>query len=146
VWLRAGKPRVRSLSPGRGKIFVLSTSLIPVLGPTQPPISGYRGSFPRGVKLTTYLQLVPRSRIRGYILPLRTSSWHGAEIVKHKENFTFRIGLCVCASICNIEIYCDLVMCSKIHKKKLMYEHAVVVCHVIVSGLKVGEEINIGFS
>jgi hypothetical protein len=46
--------------------------------------SGYHGLFPwvksgRGVKLTTHLHLVPRSRMRGTIPPLpSTSSWRGA--------------------------------------------------------------------
>jgi hypothetical protein len=40
------------------------------------------------VKLTTYLQLVPRTRIRGSIHPLpRTSSWHSVYLVKHRDSF-----------------------------------------------------------
>jgi hypothetical protein len=38
----------RSLSPDRGKIFLLSTSSRPVLGPTQPPIQWVPGPFSRG--------------------------------------------------------------------------------------------------
>jgi hypothetical protein len=37
-WLRAGRLKGWSSSPDRGKIFLLSTSSRPVLGPTQPPI------------------------------------------------------------------------------------------------------------
>jgi hypothetical protein len=37
-WLRAGRPRGRSSCPGRGKIFLLSTSFRPILGLTQSPI------------------------------------------------------------------------------------------------------------
>jgi hypothetical protein len=37
-WIRAGRPRGQSSSPGRGKNFLFSTSFRPVLGPTQPPI------------------------------------------------------------------------------------------------------------
>jgi hypothetical protein len=37
-WLRTGRLRGRNSSPDRGKIFLLSTSSRPVLGPTQPPI------------------------------------------------------------------------------------------------------------
>jgi hypothetical protein len=37
-WLRAGRRRGWSSIPGRVKIFLLSTSCRPVLGPTQPPI------------------------------------------------------------------------------------------------------------
>jgi hypothetical protein len=36
--LRAGRPRDRSPSPSLGKMFLLSTSSRPVLGPTHPPI------------------------------------------------------------------------------------------------------------
>jgi hypothetical protein len=35
-WLRAGRPRSRSSSPGRLKNFLFSTSTRPSLGPTQP--------------------------------------------------------------------------------------------------------------
>jgi hypothetical protein len=47
-WLRDGRPRGRISSPGRGKIFLLSTSASrPVLGPIQPPIQWVPGgSFP----------------------------------------------------------------------------------------------------
>jgi hypothetical protein len=42
------------------------------------------------VKLTTYLQLVPRSRKCGSINPLpHTPSWHNVQLVRHKENFAF---------------------------------------------------------
>jgi hypothetical protein len=42
------------------------------------------------VKLTAHLQLVPRSRKCGSIHPLpHTPSWHSAELVKHRDNFTF---------------------------------------------------------
>jgi hypothetical protein len=37
-WLRAGRQRGRSSSPGRVKNFLFSTSSRPVLQPTQPPI------------------------------------------------------------------------------------------------------------
>jgi hypothetical protein len=38
----------------------------------------------------THLQLVPRSRKCGPIHPLpHTPSWRSAELVKHKDNFTF---------------------------------------------------------
>jgi hypothetical protein len=40
--LRTGGPRVRSTSPGRDKIFLLSMSSRPVLGPTQPSMQRVR--------------------------------------------------------------------------------------------------------
>jgi hypothetical protein len=56
----------------------------PTLGSTQPPIQWVpralsRGYSGRGVKLTTHLQLVPRSRKCGSIHPLpHTPSWRSA--------------------------------------------------------------------
>jgi hypothetical protein len=56
-------------------------------GPPNLLFNGYRGLFPRvqsgrGVKLTTHLQLVPRSRKYGSIHPQpHTPSW--------RSNFTF---------------------------------------------------------
>jgi hypothetical protein len=94
-WLRARRPRSRSSSPGRGKIFLLSTSSRPALGSPRLLSNEYRGFFPRGysgrgVKLTTHLQLVPRPRICGSIHSLPyTSSWRNAQLVEHRENFTF---------------------------------------------------------
>jgi len=55
---------------------------------------GTRGSFPGGkaaggVKLTTHVYLVPRSRMCGAIPPLPSMhSWRGAQL-KHTDNFTF---------------------------------------------------------
>jgi hypothetical protein len=37
-WLRAGRLRVQSSSPGKVKIFLFSTLASPALGPTQPPV------------------------------------------------------------------------------------------------------------
>jgi hypothetical protein len=45
-WLRAGRLRYRSSSPGRGKIFLFSTSSRPV-DPSSYPM-GTGGSFPGG--------------------------------------------------------------------------------------------------
>jgi hypothetical protein len=43
-----------------------------------------------GVKLTTHLQLMPRSRKRGSIHPLpHTPSWRSAYLVKYRDNFSF---------------------------------------------------------
>jgi hypothetical protein len=49
-WLRAGRPRGRSSSPGKGKTCLFSTSSRPVLGPTQPPIQWVPGALSQGVK------------------------------------------------------------------------------------------------
>jgi hypothetical protein len=45
-----GMERGRSSSPGRGKIFILSTSSRPVMGPTQPRIQWIPGALSPGVK------------------------------------------------------------------------------------------------
>jgi len=56
--------------------------------------NGYQGLFPWGysgwgLKLTTHLHLVPRSRILAAIPQLPdTSLWRGAEL-KHRDKFTF---------------------------------------------------------
>jgi hypothetical protein len=42
-WLRARRPRARSSSPGKVKIFLLSTSSRSVLRPIQPPIQWVTG-------------------------------------------------------------------------------------------------------
>jgi hypothetical protein len=49
-WLRAELPRDQSSSPGRGKIFLLSTSSRPALELTHPPIHWVRGALSPGVK------------------------------------------------------------------------------------------------
>jgi hypothetical protein len=58
---------------------IFYTSSRPVLGPTQPPIQWVPGRSPWSVKLTTYLQLVPRSGKCGSIHPRsHTPSWRTA--------------------------------------------------------------------
>jgi hypothetical protein len=57
-------------SPGRGWEFFSSPHPDRLWAqPASYPL-GTRGSFPRGVKLTAHLHLVPRSRMRGAIPPL----------------------------------------------------------------------------
>jgi hypothetical protein len=48
--LRAGRLMVRSLSPGRVKNFLFSTSSRTALEPTQPPIQWVTGALSPGVK------------------------------------------------------------------------------------------------
>jgi hypothetical protein len=64
-------------------------------GPLSLLSNGYKGLFPlRGVKLTTHLQLLPRSRIRGSILVHtlpHTPSWRSAQLIKHRDNITFTV-------------------------------------------------------
>jgi hypothetical protein len=49
-WLRAGRTRDGSSSPGRVKKFLFSTSFRPGMGPTQPPIQWVPGALFSGVK------------------------------------------------------------------------------------------------
>jgi hypothetical protein len=49
-WLRAGRPRGRSSSPGRVKNVLFSKSSRLALGSTQPPIQWVSGLFPPRVK------------------------------------------------------------------------------------------------
>jgi hypothetical protein len=58
----------RGSNPGSDKIFLFSISSGPALGPNQPPTQWLSGSLSLrgngwGVKMTTHLHLVPRSRI-----------------------------------------------------------------------------------
>jgi hypothetical protein len=55
-------------SPAGPKDFSLASVSRPALGPTRPLYNGYWGSFPgakrgRGVTLTTYTHLLPKSRM-----------------------------------------------------------------------------------
>jgi hypothetical protein len=49
-WLRDGRPRSRSSSPGRGKNFLFSTSSWLATGSTQPPIQWLRWVLSPGLK------------------------------------------------------------------------------------------------
>jgi hypothetical protein len=72
--------------------FNVSISSGLALGSTQLPIQWVPGAFSqgRGMKLTTHLQLVPRSRKRGAIhLLSHTPSWRSVKLVKHSDNLNF---------------------------------------------------------
>jgi hypothetical protein len=56
------------------EIFLFSTASTPALGTSNE----YRGLFPRGVKLTTHLHLVPRLRMVELYLHSPMSLWHSA--------------------------------------------------------------------
>jgi hypothetical protein len=73
-YLQAGRPRGGISSPGRIKNLLSSTSSKSALGCTQLPIQWLPGPLPRGwsgwgLKSTTHLQLVPRSRKCGSVHP-----------------------------------------------------------------------------
>jgi hypothetical protein len=57
-WLWAGRLRGWNSSPGRGKIFLSPCRPDRFWGPTKPPIQ-----WGRGVKLTSHLHLMSRSRM-----------------------------------------------------------------------------------
>jgi hypothetical protein len=77
-------------NPFNGEIFIVSTSSKPLLGFTQPHVKcGWGGgSFLRDVRLTTHLELVPRSRIRGsmHLLP-NTPLCNNTRLVQARDNF-----------------------------------------------------------
>jgi hypothetical protein len=75
-WLWAGWLRGWSLSPDRVKNFHFSMLSRLALGSTQPLV---QEALSPGVKLTTHLQLVPRSRKHGFVYPLpHMPSWGSA--------------------------------------------------------------------
>jgi hypothetical protein len=83
-------------SPGRGWEFFFSPPRSDRFwGPPSLLSNGYQGFFPWGqsgrvVKLTTQFHLAPGSRMPGAIPPLpSTTSWRGAQLKKHRDNFTF---------------------------------------------------------
>jgi hypothetical protein len=45
--------------------FLFTTASRPALEPAKPPIQWVPGALPQGVKLTTHLHLVPKSRKHG---------------------------------------------------------------------------------
>jgi hypothetical protein len=64
------------------------------LGPIQPPIQWVLGALSLGVKwpgmkLTTHLHIVPRSRMCGAIPPFPQYVFLAWCLVKHRDNFTF---------------------------------------------------------
>jgi hypothetical protein len=85
-------------------IFFFTTSSRPALVSTQPiPIQWVSGALSLGVKrqsvnLTTYLHLVPRSKIREAIPPLpQYASIVWCSVIKeHRDNFNFTYVLFVC--------------------------------------------------
>jgi hypothetical protein len=83
-WLHAGRQRSKSSCPSRVTNFLFTTSFKLALGPTQPHIQWVpelvpRAQSGRGLKLTTHLQLVSRSRKCRSIHPLpHMASWRSA--------------------------------------------------------------------
>jgi hypothetical protein len=68
-------------------IFLFTTASRTAPGPTQPSIQWVPGSLFRGLKLTTYLHLVPRSKNAWSCTSTRnTPPWCGAEL-KYRDSF-----------------------------------------------------------
>jgi hypothetical protein len=90
--MRAGRPRFNSRR--RQDLFLHNVEASSGVHPASYTINtgGYflGGIGAWGVKLTTRLQLQPRSSLRGSIHPLpHTSSWSGAYLIKHRDKFIF---------------------------------------------------------
>jgi hypothetical protein len=85
----------RGSIPGGGWEFFSATPCPERLwGPPTLLSNEYQGLLPcwssgRGVKLTTHLHLVPRSRMRGAIPPLLHYVFMAWCLVKRRDNFTF---------------------------------------------------------
>jgi hypothetical protein len=88
IRLRAGRSSGVRFPTGAGN-FSLHHLVQNSSGATQPPIEWVRGAVYLGVKLTTHLHLVPRSRIRGAIPPLPQYVFMAWWLVKHSDNFNF---------------------------------------------------------
>jgi hypothetical protein len=91
-WIKAGRPRGRNSSPGKGRIFLLSTSSIPAHKPTKLPFQWVPsalspGESGRGVNLTTRIHLVPRLRMAELCLHAPICL-HG---VVHMDNFPLSV-------------------------------------------------------
>jgi hypothetical protein len=76
-------------------IFLFTIVPRTALGLTQPIIQWVPGALSlgqsvRGVKLTTHLHLVSRSRMRGVIPPLPQYVFMEWYLAKHRYNFTLR--------------------------------------------------------
>jgi hypothetical protein len=94
VWLLAGRPRGRSSSPGRGRIFLFPTSSRPVLGPSQPPIQWVLGVLSLGVKRPAREadHSPPTSaEVKKTWISISTPpyAFMAQCLIKHRGNFTF---------------------------------------------------------
>jgi hypothetical protein len=87
----------RGSIPGRETIFLFSIASRPALGPIQPPIQWVPGAISPEVKRPgREAGHLPPSNAEvkngGAIPPLPDmSSWRGAYLIKHRDNFTFYI-------------------------------------------------------
>jgi hypothetical protein len=85
--------------PGGGGlgVFLFTAASRTVLGPTQPPIQWVSGALSFGVKRpgreADHSHLVPRSIMRGAILPLPQYVFMAWCLVKHRDNFIFTFTL-----------------------------------------------------
>jgi hypothetical protein len=92
-WLRAGRPRGRSSSPGTAKIFLLSTASRPVLGPIQP-IQWVPGAHSPGLKrpgLEADYSPPTSAEVKNMWIYTSTPpyAFMAQCLVKHRDNFTF---------------------------------------------------------
>jgi hypothetical protein len=95
-WLRTGRPRSCSLSPGRVNNFLLSMSFRPALGYTQLPIQWIQGgSFPGGNAAGAWNWWLTSSKCRGQekldLYVHYSIRLHGVvlNLLKRRDNSTF---------------------------------------------------------
>jgi hypothetical protein len=80
----------RGSIPGRSWEFFSSPPCPDRLWSPPGPLSNrYRGKAAGNLKLTTYLHLAQRLRMRGSITPLPQYVFMAWCLVKHRDNFTF---------------------------------------------------------
>jgi hypothetical protein len=78
--------------PGRGTIVFISIADRPSLEPTQPPIQYFQGYepdslLPSNVEVKNGGPIPPHSYMH---------SWHNAQLIKNRDNFTFYIHVYMC--------------------------------------------------
>jgi hypothetical protein len=107
----------------RAGILSIATALVPVLGPTYPPIELLsrvfsQGKSGHGLELTTDTHLVPRLRIGEAITLLsRISSWRGVYL-KQRDNLSLpyhRQFLVFCICVLNEVTYAFSCLSNYLH-------------------------------
>jgi hypothetical protein len=91
-------------------IFLFTTASRTALGPTQPPIQWAPGALFLGVKRpgreaghSPPSSAEVRECVELYLHSPNTPSWRGAQLKKHRDNFTFSSLHCFSSSVCSTQ-------------------------------------------